>query len=269
MDEILQDLSTPALVRAIEGNQFALWRDRARLPWIELHEEPDLLWVTSESPLHATNCVLCAAWNGEVDQHIEATLRLFRARHVPMAWWIGPSSRPSDLGRYLRAHGLALVIEEPGMAADLSTMELEAPAPAELTMLRVDGNRALRQWMKAFSAAFDVSRSVQRVVLEMESELGFGQEQARQLYLGLWQGKPVATTMLLLGAGVAGLYAVGTVPRARRRGIGAAMTLATLREARTRGYRAGILYASAMGRPLYQRLGFRTYFTIQQYAWGG
>ncbi len=269
MDEILHDLSTPALVRAIEANQFALWRDRARLPWIELHEESDRLWVASRSPLHATNCVLCAAWDDAVGEHIEATLDLFRARHVPMAWWIGPSSRPPNLGGYLRAHGLTLIVDEPGMAADLAAMELEAPEPAEFTLLRVGDKRALRQWMKTFSTAFSVPRSIHRVILEMEAELGFSREQARQLYLGLWRGKPVATTLLLLGAGVAGLYGVGTIPRARGRGIGTAMTLATLREARGRGYRVGILYASAMGRPLYRRLGFREYLMVQQYAWGG
>ncbi len=53
-----------------------------------------------------------------------------------------------------------------------------------------------------------------------------------RLYLGIIDGRPVATAALLLAAGVAAIHHVVTLHEFRRQGIGATMTLMTAREAR-------------------------------------
>ncbi|HSO30179.1 MAG TPA: GNAT family N-acetyltransferase [Candidatus Sulfomarinibacteraceae bacterium] len=77
-----------------------------------------------------------------------------------------------------------------------------------------------------------------------------------RMFLARLDGRPVATSIGVLDGDMVGIYNVATVPEARGRGIGRAITLATLLDARARGARIGLLESSAMGRSVYRRLGF-------------
>ena len=80
------------------------------------------------------------------------------------------------------------------------------------------------------------------------------------LYVGRIDGEPVGVSMMFLSSGVAGLYQVEVLPEHRRRGIGTALTLASMEDARQQGYRIAVLQASAMGEPVYRKIGFKSYF---------
>ncbi len=75
------------------------------------------------------------------------------------------------------------------------------------------------------------------------------------------------TVALFFAAGVASINWVVTLPQFRRQGIGAAMTLLAAREARSAGYRVGVLTASPLGINIYRRLGFQEYCQVSTYQW--
>jgi ribosomal protein S18 acetylase RimI-like enzyme len=121
----------------------------------------------------------------------------------------------------------------------------------------------LRQWAHAGSVGLGYSDATRSAIFDAYADLGL--DLPWRLYLGLLHGEPVATSGLFLGAGVAGIYWVATVPEARRQGIATSVTLAALREARVMGYRIAILHATEMGLGVYRRLGFQEYCKMSHY----
>jgi ribosomal protein S18 acetylase RimI-like enzyme len=65
---------------------------------------------------------------------------------------------------------------------------------------------------------------------------------------------------------VAGIYNVTTVPEARGRSLGRAVTAEAIVEAVRRGRRLAVLGSSDMGLPVYRRLGFREVSRLRSYA---
>jgi GNAT superfamily N-acetyltransferase len=71
------------------------------------------------------------------------------------------------------------------------------------------------------------------------------------------EGRAVSGGVCFEHQGVAGIYLVATHPRARRRGLGAAVMHGLHADARARGCTAAVLQASLPGQGLYRRLGYR------------
>jgi hypothetical protein len=78
------------------------------------------------------------------------------------------------------------------------------------------------------------------------------------LYTGYEAGEPVSAGLGLVTGRTVGIYNIATVESARRRGYGAAMTTRIVDDGAASGCDTAILQASEMGKPVYERLGFRT-----------
>jgi len=77
-------------------------------------------------------------------------------------------------------------------------------------------------------------------------------------YLGYVDGQPAGAAALIMSHRVAGVHYVGTREAFRGRGIGEATTRRAVREGAAAGCLFSSLQASQMGRPVYERIGFRT-----------
>jgi len=266
MPEIARDASREELIEAIQENEIAFWLARARLAGWEVHEEPGLTWYRSglRSPMF-NGVIQTTLDDRDVDSRIETTLERFRADGLPMVWWSGPSRRPLDLGARLLARGLTTPGDDPGMAADLDALHENAATPTGLTIERVNDDVTLRTWMLTLRASDGLPPATREPMLALQRPASYAADDDYRLYLARLDGAPVGTAAAQIGAGVVGLYCVGVAPEARRQGIGAAVTLAALREARGQGYRFGVLGASELGESVYRRLGFEQYCLLQLY----
>ncbi len=86
------------------------------------------------------------------------------------------------------------------------------------------------------------------------------------VYVGYVDDRPVVSGLGWRSGRTIGVYSIATVPSARRRGYGAAMTARVVADGVDAGCDVAALQASEMGRPIYERLGFQTVVRYAAYA---
>lgn len=269
MRQILQNLSDQqAVIHAIEANSAEYLVLLGKAGGGVERSDSRLRWTIGGSPIDYHNCVVHTDLSQiEADDAIADVIARLRSAHVPGSWHVGPSMRPADLGDRLLRHGFTFDGSEPGMAADLYALREDMPFTPGLHVEQVRDDTLLDTWAQTLAVDFGQGELEANWVRDVYRVVGLGDNVPLRHFLGWLDGEPVATATLFMGAGVAGIFFVMTVPQARRRGIGAAITLAALREGRELGYHVGVLGASKSGAALYARLGFQTYCTIGIYEW--
>jgi ribosomal protein S18 acetylase RimI-like enzyme len=266
------ELSDDELALAVEGSLYDLFRSMAALPGAELEE----LGTHARHHAFPSNPMFKGVWApsvpaNEVDELAEDALAWQRERGAPYVfWWAGMDADEAELDARLRAHGFAPTdLGAPGQVAELDALDWSAleRAPEGFAVEKVVDAAGAETWGTTFVEAFGVPGWAGQAWIDATIALG-ADAAPWDLYVGRLGGRAVATTMMFYGAGVATAFGIGTVPDARGRGIGAAITLEGFADARRRGYRYGVLFATDLGAPVYRRIGFRdTGGTISRWLW--
>jgi len=265
--EVLQDLSGSVLSKVIESNLYAFLPFSHNWPQADVYTGREISWCITDIPFPSCNSVFRAQLHPEhIDSTIQSLIARGRNRNVPLQWWIGQDTTPVNLGKYLIAHGFTRFGDGAGMAIDLLAMKENIPAPSALAIMHVNDTGNLKTWCRITAAGFGMPAVAEPALLKWFTTC-IDLKLPLKFYLGWCDRKPVSTSLLFLSKGVAGIYFVATIPEARRQGIGFAVTLKALQEAREMGYRVGILQASKMGEPVYRKMGFQKYCKISSYIW--
>lgn len=130
--------------------------------------------------------------------------------------------------------------------------EASSPAPG-LTARAVADTPSLDQYRAIF-----VEGGMSEDVARRLFAASFAADPDVQLVTTCLDDRPVGTSLAIRTGEVAGVYAVGTLPDARRRGVGTAATWAAVDAGRSWGCDTVVLQSSEMGFPMYLDMGFRT-----------
>ena len=251
---------------ALDANFAELLTWYASSPGGEIRHDRDLLLTSSGVPFRAINAASRADLAPAiVSERIVEAIAWLGARTDRWRWLVGPSSRPPDLGDRLLAAGLDLVGDSAGMALDLRGWR-PVPLPHGVTIELVVDEAGLQRWRKVQTRGLGLDDVSAEAWWIAHRRPGFGAALPLMNWLANLDGVPISAAALFVGADVAGIYNVCTVPEARGRGIGAAVTAAALDEAVSRGLALAVLGASEMGYSVYRRLGFGEVSRLRSYA---
>ena len=257
MQTAFEDLASDELLDASDANMAAFWSAYGRGNGCTLQATPEAVWFYTGIPDPLFNGVVTAQLKPErVKATVDSLQAKIDAQGAPAFWWVGPRSKPDDLGAHLERYGLQPAGEVPGMAINLALLEDKPETIRDFTIQPVVGVEMQRLWAQVAGVGTEFPPEAIEAAVRVEGTLSGPDYQAQRRYIGYLHGAPVATAALVLDSGVAGIYAVATIPEARRKGIGRTMTVRPLLEAKQSGYQVGILQASPMGYPIYKRLGF-------------
>jgi GNAT superfamily N-acetyltransferase len=161
-----------------------------------------------------------------------------------------PRGRHPDVERAAADLGMVVGVSRPGMAAQVSAIARASPPPGvEISMLSPDDD--LEELWEIQATVFGMRPDVVRAYLgpSMLRARGIACFVARQ------DGRAVSSSLGIEIDGSIGVFGVATLPEARGRGIGTAITAVAVDSARDRADLAW-LQASEDGQRVYEWMGF-------------
>ena len=261
---ILDERVAGALWAALETFRF--------VPGARLVREPDVTLVLSGTPYHTFNVVIDTRFAPDAAYvRIPEVLAAFEPDSYPVTWWVGPGTRPADLGARLAGMGLERSEPEFAMALDLDGWRPPPAGDSAGVLEEVAGPADLDEWLGVMHAAYrwpDARRSALFGAIYQADFARPPAERDTHHFVVRADGVAVACSSLFTAGGQAFVTNIGTKPEARGLGLGTVATVATLVLAREMGRRTATLTASVDGRGLYRRLGFVEAGVIDRYVAG-
>ena len=181
---------------------------------------------------------------------LDAAMRWVAERRVPYRVFV-EAELEAELATVPLAHGFERnPVPYPGMV--LHPLP-EPPAPASGVAIAAAGVEGREEFLEVAGLALALGEAL--------FTSGFMRDEDVRAFVARLDGRPVGTSLAIRSAGTAGVYNVGTLPAARRRGVGTALTWAAVAVARDAGLDCAVLQSSEMAVSMYEAMGFRTVVT--------
>ncbi|HZP57781.1 MAG TPA: GNAT family N-acetyltransferase [Dehalococcoidia bacterium] len=207
--------------------------------------------VCTGTPALPMNIVFVTAPPRDRERALREGIDFMDAQRQPFLVRIREGVDPGS-ERALEALGFTYTDDIPGMA--LYPFAVRETTATGLQIREVADETTAEHHVRVMAEAFEMPRAIADRILSLRT---FTSTPDAHGYVGYLDGEPVATSALVVTHRVAGIYNVATLPSHRGRGIGEALTWHALRAGARDGCLFGSLQASEMGRPVYERMGFR------------
>jgi len=247
-----------ARITPIEENLIAWRKVFLDVPSVHDRSASDVIACFSDVPSHLFNGV-CAARFDDWEARGREVVDEFTQRAVPWFWWVTPSTTSPELETLFVSRG-ATKGSVPGMHLDLTDWSSTSHGAVQTAVLSPDRPESVDTLM----AGYGLPGNLRSPLLDHASAFAAHNSMSVLAYV---EEKPVAGGLALVTGETAGLYMITTRPDYRGQGVGLAVTEGLLEEARRRGASEAILHTSAMGRGVYERIGFEVICETTQYVW--
>lgn len=229
----------------------------------EIIEQNDLLIIAGGDSTPVTNSAIRVGIHAgpPADEVMERVSACFGSRNRGYSLHLR-RHMDSDLENLCRSPEMMKISESPGMAihdpivikelsADFKIKRIEdEPGAVDFSTVAINSYRSLGMPVETGKKIFETPERMLRPY--------------NHLVVAYLNENPVSCAMLIFSHSIAGIYWVGTIESARKKGLAETCTAAVTNEAFRRGAGCVILQASKFGEPIYRRLGFKEF---TRYPW--
>lgn len=153
----------------------------------------------------------------------------------------------------------------PAMAVDIERMTATS-LPSGYECARIGTGTDGHTWAETLAVGYGLPQGLARMFSPEALGADMAPAAQTQFFAIRRNGQPVATSLLHLADGLAGIYCVATLAEERGMGLGAHVTAEALRAAHQLGYRVGVLQSSPVGHSVYLGLGFEDVGTVPMFV---
>lgn len=220
-------------------------------PGLTVHVEPDIVWKTTPGPAWFNCGVRLRFEASSAAARLDTILEAYRANGRGAGFWVAPAATPADLEKALSAGGLRCRKYFPAMyCVDPAPPPSDAP-----TIVQVEDHR--RFLTEVHPSIGRLTTQFRKQTLAIRDWCSQRRPQRTFEFIAWVKGAPVGACTVFLGSREALLSDVSVLESHRGRGIGGALVRHAARFACEREAPGSVLLASAMGRGVYVRAGFR------------
>jgi hypothetical protein len=260
----MRSMSESELLRLADLNLVEYWCESSR--WMldtEIVQQQDTVFINSTLNFPVCNLVFnMATQPNEPPDAFLARAKAFFAKRKPAFSLRLRAHCDQAIIQHCQDDKMYQVSDTPGMALDEPIKGKAAPPGAKLHW--VDNETELQAFTQVVVEAY------QDLGLPKEVSEGYFAQAQRVitpyqiLAVVYLKGEPAATAHALLSHGIAGIYWVGSVKKARGLGLAEYCTREVGNAAFDMGARKVVLQASKFGEPVYLKMGYRE---ITRYPW--
>lgn len=219
------------------------------IPGWEILEDHNFLAIKSPARIPLINMV----WAEATVENIKIAKNFFADK--PFSWLL--TQEQPDI--HLLQSGFKGPDPSPEMLIDLTNYISPNLDPA-IKIIEVKTKSELYQWAQVASETFELNTydliDFFKPLIDVCKDIP---------YLALYNDEPAATSLVYCSKETAGIYAMSTLTKFRRKGLGTAAVNACLEIAKNKKMKNAVLYASAIGKFLYENIGFKTVHVLKEY----
>lgn len=200
----------------------------------------------------------CVSKSHMDNAEVRETLSQFKAAGRPVMWTIFPSTTPDNIETVLKKFGMVHLERNALMYFDMTGLDESQALPENIIIKEVDTINRVKEWARLNVIGFGLTDCIKTITINDHAGLFIDKSIPGRHFIAYLNNIPVGASSVFMANGVAGIYNITTLPEARGRGIGEAVTRHAMLYGKKEGYVFATLQATENGLPMYEKIGFKS-----------